>query len=202
MELGFISLLWQQYGISKYIGMFVITLLSYIVLRGNVQSVVKTNIVLIPILIISMLYISISGIKIFGIEQVNLYAEPNKMCIVNAVIYSSYNFIMLFPLITSLNEKNMTKKEIKIIAIITFIIITVSSIFILMLLNIVNIDGVEIPIIYITNFIGNNEIILGVILVLLAIFTSVVCVGYSFLNNISKTKKAYKLIFYMRVEYF
>ena len=192
MELGFISLLWQQYGISKYIGMFVITLLSYIVLRGNVQSVVKTNIVLIPILIISMLYISISGIKIFGIEQVNLYAEPNKMCIVNAVIYSSYNFIMLFPLITSLNEKNMTKKEIKIIAIITFIIITVSSIFILMLLNIVNIDGVEIPIIYITNFIGNNEIILGVILALLAIFTSVVCVGYSFLNNISKTKKTYK----------
>ena len=55
-----------------------------------------------------------------------------------------------------------------------------SSIFILMLLNIFDISNVEIPIIYIANFIGNNFVILGVIMVLLAIFTSIICVGYSF----------------------
>lgn len=192
MELGFISLLWQQYGISKYVGMLIITVLSYIVLRGNVQSVVKTNILLIPILIVAMLYISVSGIKTFGIEQVDLYTEPNKMFIVNAIIYSSYNFIMLFPLITSLNEKKITKKEIKIVSILVFIIIVISSILILMLLNIFNINNIEIPIIYIANYIGKDAVILGVTLVLLAIFTSVVCVGYSFLNNISKTKNKYK----------
>lgn len=192
MELGFVNLLWQQYEISKYIGMLIISFLSYIVLKGNVESVVKTNIILIPILIIAMLYISISGIKTFGIEQVNLCIESNKMFIINALIYSSYNFIMLFPLITSLNEKNITKKEIKVISIVVFIIIALSSIFILMLLNIININNIEIPIIYIANFISNKTVILGVILVLLAIFTSVVCVGYSFLNNISKTKNKYK----------
>lgn len=192
MELGFISLLWQQYGISKYIGILIISVLSYIVLRGNVQSVVKTNILLIPILIIAMLYIAISGIRTFGIEETNLFVEPNKMFVVNAIIYSSYNFIMLFPLITSLNEKDISKKEVKIICIAVFVIIVVSSIFILMLLNIFDISNVEIPIIYIANFIGNNFVILGVIMVLLAIFTSIICVGYSFLNNISKTKDKYR----------
>ena len=192
MELGFISLLWQQYGISKYVGMLIITVLSYIVLRGDVKSVVKTNILLIPILIVAMLYISVSGIETFGIEQVNLCVEPNKMFIVNAIIYSSYNFIMLFPLVTSLNEKKITKKEIKIVSILVFIIIVISSILILMLLNIFNINNIEIPIIYIANYIGKDAVILGVTLVLFAIFTSVVCVGYSFLNNISKTKNKYK----------
>lgn len=188
MELGFVSLLWQQYEISKYIGMLIISFLSYVVLRGNVQSVVKTNILLIPILVIAMLYIAISGIKTFGISQVDLFTEPNKMFLINAIIYSSYNFIMLLPLVTSLNEKNITKKEIKTISIVIFIIIVISSIFILMLLNMFNINNIEIPIIYIANFISNDAVILGVILVLLAIFTSVVCVGYSFLNNISKNK--------------
>ncbi len=127
-----------------------------------------------------MLYIAISGIKAFGVEETNLFVEPNKMFVVNAIIYSSYNFIMLFPLITSLNEKDISKKEVKIICIAVFVIIVVSSIFILMLLNIFDISNVEIPIIYIANFIGNNFVILGVIMVLLAIFTSIICVGYSF----------------------
>ena len=39
------------------------------------QSVVKTNILLIPILIIAMLYIAISGIKAFGVEETNLFCR-------------------------------------------------------------------------------------------------------------------------------
>jgi len=191
MELGFASLLFQQYGISKYVGMLIISGLIYIVLRGNVQSVVKTNIVLVPILVIAMLYISIRGIGGRGIEQINLVSETNNMFIINAILYSSYNFIMLLPLLTSLNEKNITKKEIKIIVLGIFFIIAISSIFIVVLLSIFDVSSVEIPIIYIANFIGNDVVILGIILILLAIFTSVVCVGYSFLNNISKTRKKY-----------
>ena len=192
MELGFVSLLFQQYGISKYIGMLIISGLIYIVLRGNVHSVVKTNILLVPILIIAMLYISISGIKCFGMEQINLFSEQNNMFIINTILYSSYNFIMLLPLLTSLNEKSITKKEIKIIVLSIFIIMVISSIFIILLLNMFDISNIEIPIIYIANFISNEAVILGIILILLAIFTSVIGVGYSFLNNISRTPKKYR----------
>lgn len=192
MELGFASLLFQQYGISKYIGMLIISGLTYIILRGNVQSVIKTNIILVPILVVAMLYISISGITNFGTEQINLFSEQNNMFFINAILYSSYNFIMLLPLLTSLNEKNITKKEIIIIVLSIFLIIVVSSIFIVLLLSMFDVRNVEIPIIYIANFIGNDIVVLGIILILLAIFTSVICVGYSFLNNVSKTPKKYK----------
>lgn len=194
MELGFASLLYQQYGISKYIGMLIITVLSYVVLKGNVQSVIKINVILIPILIVALLYISIKGIHILGLEQINLETNTvntKMMFLVNAIIYSSYNFIMLLPLITGINEKNLTIKQIKIICLAIFLIIVISNILLLMLLNIIDVNGIEIPLIYIANYISNNDIILCLILILLAIFTSVVCVGYSFLNNISKTPKKY-----------
>lgn len=191
MELGFIGLLWQQYEISKIIGMLIISGLSYIVLRGNVKSVVKTNVIIMPLLVLVIIYIAISGIDKFGMEEVNMLVEANWIFLINAIIYGSYNFIMLLPLITSLNERNISKKEAKIISVCTFVIIVFLSISILLLLSLFDISKIEIPIIYITNYISNNTVILGVVLVLLAIFTSVICVGYSFLNNISRTKSKY-----------
>ncbi len=192
MELGFVNLLYQQCDINKYISMVIVTILSYIVLRGNVKSVIKTNMILIPFLMLAMMYISITGISKFGIEKIDLHAEPNKMFIVNAILYSSYNLIMLLPLITCLSERKNIKNAPKIISIIIFFIILVSGLGILLLLNVVNVQNVEIPIIYIANHIGGNTVTFSMILVLLAIFTSVICVGYSFLNNISTAKKKYK----------
>lgn len=192
MELGFINLLFQQYGISKYIGMVIITILVYAVLIGNVKNVIKVNVFLVPILIIAMLYISITGIIKFNSTEVTLLTNVNNMFIIDAVLYASYNFIMLLPLLVSINDEKITKKEIKIISISIFIILVISSILILMLLSYFDISNIEIPIIYISNFINNESIILGAVLILLAIFTSIICVGYSFLNNVSKNKKKYK----------
>jgi len=132
-----------------------------------------------------------------GIGQVNLAvnttntANTNMMFLINAIIYSSYNFIMLLPLITGINEKNLTIRQIKVICSAIFMIIVISSVLLLMLLNILNVNGIEIPLIYIANYISNDAVILCLVLILLAIFTSVVCVGYSFLNNVSKTPKKY-----------
>ena len=79
MELGFINLLFQQYGISKYIGMVIITILVYAVLIGNVKNVIKVNVFLVPILIIAMLYISITGIIKFNSTEVTLLTNVNKL---------------------------------------------------------------------------------------------------------------------------
>ena len=192
MELGFINLLWQQYGISKYISMLIISVLVYVVLIGNVKNVIKVNVFLVPILIISMVYISISGIMKFSSSEITLSTDYSNTFIIDAIIYASYNFIMLLPLIVSIKDEKITKKEIKIICISIFIIIVISSILILLLLNYFDVSNIEIPIIYISNFINNESVILGVILILLAIFTSIICVGYSFLNNISRTKNKYR----------
>lgn len=192
MELGFINLLFQQYNISKYIGMAIISISVYFVLIGNVKNVIKVNVFLVPILILAMLYISISGITKFSNTELNLLTNNNNMFIIDAILYASYNFIMLLPLLVSINDEKITKKEIKIVCISIFIILVISSILILILLNYFDISNIEIPIIYISNFINNESVIIGVILILLAIFTSIICVGYSFLNNISKSKKIYK----------
>lgn len=192
MELGFINLLFQQYNISKYIGMAIISISVYFVLIGNVKNVIKVNVFLVPILILAMLYISISGITKFSNTELNLLTNNNNMFIIDAILYASYNFIMLLPLLVSINDEKITKKEIKIVCISIFTILVISSILILILLNYFDISNIEIPIIYISNFINNESVIIGVILILLAIFTSIICVGYSFLNNISKSKKIYK----------
>lgn len=192
MELGFINLLFQQYGISKYIGMLIITVLVYFVLIGNVKNVIKVNVFLVPILIISMLYISITGIIKFSNNEIALLTNVDNMFIIDAILYASYNFIMLLPILVSANDEKITKKEIKISCISIFIILVIFSILILMLLNYFDVSKIEIPIIYISNFINNESVILGAILILLAIFTSIICVGYSFLNNISKSKGKYK----------
>ena len=85
MELGFINLLFQQYGISKYIGMLIITILVYFVLIGNVKNVIKVNVFLVPILIISMLYISITGIIKFSNNEITLLTNVDNMFIIDAI---------------------------------------------------------------------------------------------------------------------
>lgn len=192
MELGFVSLLWQQFEISKYVGMLIITFLTYIVLKGNAKNVIKVNIILVPVLIIAMLYISLKGINNFGVEKIGVELTKNNWFIGSSIIYSSYNFIMLLPLLTSLKENKIKRKESLIIAVSIFIIIAILSVLIILLLCQFDLEKVEVPIIYITNFMDIKIVILGVVLILIAIFTSLVCVGYSFLNNVSKTPKKYK----------
>ena len=108
MELGFINLLWQQYGVSKYISMLIISVLVYVVLIGNVKNVIKVNVFLVPILIISMVYISISGIMKFSSSEITLSTDYSNTFIIDAIIYASYNFIMLLPLIVSIKDEKIT----------------------------------------------------------------------------------------------
>lgn len=192
MQLGFASLLYQQYNVPKFIGIGIISFLSYIVFKGSVKSLVKVNMLLTPILITTIIYISISGIIKFIPTDSLFVSKLNWEFLIDSLIYGSYNFIMLLPLVIGLKEKNLSKKEIKLICFSTFFVIFILSVLILILLNLFDIQKIEIPIIYIANFIGSTDAILGVILILLAIFTSVICIGYSFLNNISKNEKTYK----------
>ena len=64
-------------------------------------------------------------------------------------------------------------------------------IFIILSLNIYNIQNVEIPIVFIANKFGVVYKYLYGIVILIAIFTTAICDGYSLLNNISKNKKQY-----------
>ena len=98
--------------------------------------------------------------------------------------------------IQHLNNKNIkSKKQIFIVAIIASCIIFILSSIIFSLLTDINIDfsSLEMPIVYvIKNKFSNLSLIYGLI-ILIAIFTTAVSIGASFLNNVSKNKKDYRI---------
>ncbi len=114
--------------------------------------------------------------------------------IISAIIYSSYNSILLIPILIGLNKYIKTKKEIYLISVISSVILIILGICILFLLLKVNgnIEQIEIPVLYAIQIFGNIFKVIYSMVILLSIFTTAISAGYGFLENISKNKKAYR----------
>ena len=107
------------------------------------------------------------------------------------MIYSSYNLILVIPVLINLKKFLKTKNQLMVVSILSAIIICIISVFTFLLL--VNVDTdfskLEMPIVYvIKNKFSNFNAIYGVI-ILFAIFTTAISIGVSFLNNLCKENK-------------
>ena len=190
---GFGTYLSQSFGMNQIIGSSILALISYIVFLRKIEDFAKINNIVIPILITIILIIGI--INIVNLKKIdnNIYLDKSYFWILQAILYASYNLVLVEPVLVNLKQFLKNKKQILKISIGVGIIMTIlATLEFLLLTNVdVNFKNLEMPLVYVVEKTFPRFTYLYGIIILIAIFTTAVSVGISFLNNISKNKKSF-----------
>ncbi|HJJ06639.1 MAG TPA: hypothetical protein OIM42_03195 [Clostridiaceae bacterium] len=194
MVSGFTAYFKQEYNIPNYMTGIILAILCYVALNNNIDEVVKISAILVPVIILFIISFGLFDIS-NGINQVlemNFIANNFIRGMWNGIIYSSYNSIILIPVLVTL-KKYVNKKNFYSIGVITSLVVIVLSLFIYIILLKSNIDIIEfdLPIIYIVKQYGSVFKYLYGVVIVISIFTSIISAGYSFLKNSIKNKKNY-----------
>ena len=194
MIAGFGAYFEQEIGVNKIIGSIILDILCIFVFFSEVKGVLKASDFIVPFLIIFIIFIGIQNVA--EIKSVEFFKTKNNW-ILSAIIYNSYNFILLIPVLISLKKQITIEKNIKYIAILSTIIIAILSIIIFFLLarvDILEIKNQEMPVVYvISKYFANYKKIYAFI-ILASIFTTAISVGIGFIQNISKNRTSYPQI--------
>lgn len=186
----------ETYGINKLIGGSIIATLSYIVLKNDVKAIIKTNEILMPIIIIFIIVMGVIQIK-----ELNLQNSYNigYNATIKGILYANYNSIVLIPMLITLNKQIKTKRQIKAISILSFVIMLILSMLIFKMQENIDIRNVEMPMLAIAQKIPGNFLDFYGVMIGIAIFTSAISAGYSLICNISTKKEQAKIIALMLV---
>lgn len=196
MIAGFSAYFAQEWKVPNYIGTAIIVILCYFIFMGNIERLMKVNTILVPILIISILLLISKNMDAF-----NLLSETTKQtsfvkAIWDAVIYTSYNSIILIPILLPLQKCLKKKFQFFITAFICtlVLIILAISIFGLILKVDIDINKVELPTVYVAGMMQKGYKIIYGMIILVAIYTSAISAGYGFLEKYNNNQKKYKKI--------
>lgn len=198
MIAGFGAYFEQEIGINRLVGSLILAIITFIVFMTSIKGVVKVNELIVPILIGFIFIIGIISIKdihILNLENYVIRTNYTNFAL-SAVLYSSYNSILLIPVLITLNNYVKNKKQIFYISFISAIVTILLSVIIFLLLVRVDVDisKLEMPVVYVvSNMFKILRYIYGVI-ILGSIFTSAISLGVSFLQNTAKNKKGYTQI--------
>ena len=191
MIAGFVAYFEQEIGVNKIIGSIILDILCIIVFFSDVKGVLKTSDFIVPFLVF---FIIVIGIKnIVEMQTIEFYKVKNNW-ILSSIIYNSYNFILLVPVLISLKKQIKTEKNIKYISILSTIIITILSFVIFFLLakvNALEIKNQEMPVVYIISKYFAKYKKIYAFIILASIFTTAISVGIGFIQNIAKNRTSY-----------
>lgn len=198
MIAGFGAYFEQEIGINRLVGSLILAIITFIVFMTSIKGVVKVNELIVPILIGFIFIIGIISIKdthILNLENYVIRTNYTNFAL-SAALYSSYNSILLIPVLITLNNYVKNKKQIFYISFISAIVTILLSVIIFLLLVRVDVDisKLEMPVVYVvSNMFKILRYIYGVI-ILGSIFTTAISLGVSFLQNTAKNKKGYTQI--------
>lgn len=198
MIAGFGAYFEQEIGINRLVGSLILAIITFIVFMTSIKGVVKVNELIVPILIGFIFIIGIISIKdihILNLENYVIRTNYTNFAL-SAVLYSSYNSILLIPVLITLNNYVKNKKQIFYISFISAIVTILLSVIIFLLLVRVDVEisKLEMPVVYVvSNMFKILRCIYGVI-ILGSIFTTAISLGVSFLQNTAKNKKGYTQI--------
>lgn len=198
MIAGFGAYFEQQFGINSLVGSSILAILNFVIFLTSVKGVIKANELLVPMLIVFLVIIGFINIIDINIVKLGNYIIRTNQSnyILSAIIYASYNSILLIPVLITLKKYINNKKQILFISLIsTIIVILLATIIFLILIRVdVDITKLEMPAVYVvSNIFKFLEIIYGFI-ILGSIFTTSISLGASFLQNVSKNKRSYTQI--------
>ncbi len=196
MVAAFSAYIKQNYNVSTYISSAIFVLISYIVFEKSLQGMMKINSIIVPILLIFILLIGIKNFQYINqLEIIEKENVSNYMFIFSSILYTSYNSIILIPVLVSMKTFVIDKNQIKNVSLICGITIILLSVFIYLLLgeNIQKVKELEMPLIEIVKKFGESYRYIYSFIIIASIFTSAISAGYSFLKNVSPTEKSYKI---------
>lgn len=197
MIAGFSAYMLQTYNVPIYISSIIFVVICYIIFKKSIQGVIKANEILVPILIILIIYLGIKNIPYSFMQNSMSILENNpRGWLINSILYASYNSILLIPVLPGLRNYLDSRKQIIKISIISSTIIVILALFIysLLLRGEFFVSELEMPLIEITMQFGIIFKYIYGFVIIASIFTSAISAGYSFLGNVSKTKKRYEII--------
>lgn len=196
---GFGAYFEQQLGINSLIGSAMLAILCYVIFMTSTKGVVKISTIIVPFLIFFIIYIGIEILGVIDISKIQQYTINNNnslMFILKSILYSSYNSILLIPVLITLKDylkNSIINKYASIL--ITVIVATLSMILFLILSKIdVNIEKLEMPAVYLVSKLSNILATIYGFIILSSIFTTSISVGNSFIQNICEKKKSYQHI--------
>lgn len=195
MIAGFSAYIAQTYNVPIYISAIIFAFTCYIIFKKSIQGVIKANEILVPLLIILIAYLGIKNIP-YSFIQNSMLEESSKGWLIGSILYASYNSILLIPVLTGLRNYLDSRKQIIKISIISSTIIIVLALFIyfLLLRGEFFVSELEMPLIEISLQFGIIFKYIYGFVIISSIFTSAISAGYSFLGNVSKTRKNYEII--------
>lgn len=198
MIAGFGAYLEQAYGLRKEIGGAILAIFCFFIFMTSTKGIIKVNELIVPVLIITILIIGIFNILNLPLENLGDYIirENKSSFILSSITYSSYNSILLIPVLITLRKHLKDKKQIFKISVISSVIILILSSMVYFLLTKIEVDikNIEMPAVYmVEKIIPAFKNIYGII-ILGSIITTAVSLGASFLQNTAKTKKSYPQI--------
>ena len=190
MITGFAGYFKQEFNIPVYLASGVLCVLLYFVLISKIDGIVKINTFIAPVLILIIIYICV---KYSYIGKGTIVENQSlSICIINAILYSSYNSIILIPILVTLSQYVKSKKEnIKISVISSILVILLTfGIYEVLINSNINISKIEIPVVVIID--NKIEKYIYSIAIETAIFTSAISAGYGILENLNEKKQKNK----------
>lgn len=203
MVSGFGAYFEQEFGFSRFLGIFLILLLCYITFRKKTDGLTKVNSLLIPLLIFFTLWLGIQALSKITLSSLtlNLTNRNSGFWLLDSLLYSSYNSILLIPILITLKpflEKKQTITKVSILS--GFLLLLLSFAIYAALLTIdIDINTIEIPTLYIAGTFGNLQKFAYGLTILTAIFTSAVSAGFSFLKTFENSKFLNLLLLLMAI---
>ena len=192
---GFGAYFKQQLQINSIIGASILALMCFIILIKDIEGVKLVNTFIVPVLIVIIVGLGFLCFK--GIfketERINLESKMSIKWILDAIIYCSYNMILVIPVLVNLGKNIKNKNQILIVSILSGLIVFILAISIFLILLRINIDysKIETTVVSpINNSYSTSPFIYGIV-ILLSIFSTAISIGINFLKNVTKNKKSY-----------
>lgn len=191
MICGFNSYFYQEFKIPKVFTCFIICFLSFKIFSKNISNILNINFLLIPFLIFFIIIFGLLDFQNINIINYYLNLENNNLfyCLIKSILYTSYNCLILMPILISLNKFLKNKKQFFTIGLSIFMILfTLSIIIFSFIILIDNAEAIDIPVIFsIKKFSILQQIIYNCIIGI-AIFTSAISSGFGFIKNVNLNK--------------
>ena len=190
MAIGFSTSLENQFSVPRFAGGFIFAFVCYLAFVGNINRVIQINVYIMPILIALILFAGLKVLLSFD-WTVNSVFYPDF--IFNSFIYASYNAIPLIPILLTLKNEINSIKKINLITALSFVCMCFSAIAVFCVTCSNILSNGDILLVEVARGWSDFESIVFCFVILAAIYTSAVCSGYSFANNISKNYRQYNL---------
>lgn len=192
MIAGFGAYFEQEIGINKMFGSLILIIMCFCIFQTSVEGVIKISRYIVPILILAIIVIGLINLLTINNLDTNIIDYKTNW-LLSSITYSSYNIILLIPVLISLKNQIKREKSIKYIAIISGAITAILAIIIYTLLMRIDIDisKLEMPVVYMIRTFYEKFKTIYAFIILVSIFTTAISIGTGLLQNLNKKGKSY-----------